>query len=361
MKRERERERVPRGAGKSQGTPAAPVRRPVLARTQPIRSFSGVFGARAAAAQTKAPPGGTDGKTGDGGGKRAQRSTTAGTTGGRVRTRGAGATAAPQQGPADAVARGVNAGYRVIEEYLRQGQDFARSLWPGAGGGPGNGDGAADRATPFGFATVRPSGSSSSPINMTERLIRSASDLAGLFSEFLQTFSLPGTLPAPGSSPIPDFGIGAPAATPSPRSDDRRTGSTDDRESAAPVVSPAPFPTTVSIDLRSRRRTEVTATLAPGAWQERLQVHELRPLGAAVTQRLTGVTAAAIEQERRVVLTIAVPDALAAETYSGLIVDATSNLPRGTLSVRVLADAAPPAPRTGRPARPRKPSGSRTG
>jgi hypothetical protein len=247
------------------------IQRPLLTRSEPIRSFAGIFGAPEPAANqspktaTESPPG-----------------------------------QSPPNG--DGVGRSVNAGYRVIEEYLRQGQEVARALWPGARGG----------STP-----------SAEPLNMTERMIRSASDFAGLFSEFLQTFSLPGTLPPPGSQPIPGFGI-----------------ADVEKDSHSPPSPSAPHedddPTLFSLDIQSKRRTEITLDLKPKSWTTVLDVHDLRSAGAGA-HRLVGITATCLPDERRVVFRIRIPDRQPAGTYSGIVVDRSSNLPRGTLSVRVLA------------------------
>lgn len=279
-----------------------PVRRPTLPRSQPIRHFAGVFGGRPAPSD-----------------KTATTATRAGTT------RKNGAAKKPGSDPRAGVASGVSAGYKVIEEYLRQGQDFARSLWPGSDAVGG--------------------GTAEAPMNMTERLIRSASDLAGLFSEFLQTFSMPGALPPPGSTPIPDFGIGTGQGTSAAKDAATRARSSGEPNRAAATVADAAAspraaeaPAVISVDLHSRRRAEVTVNVRPGNWTGKLLVHDLRP--AAGTARLTGVTASGISADRRIVVAVRVPDDQPAETYSGLIVDAETNLPRGTIAVRIFATAA---------------------
>lgn len=297
---------------------ASPISRPPLPRSHPIRNFAGILGAHpdpGRAARPTAP--------------RAAGAERDSKPKGRGATKPAGKAgrdpAEVKRDPGAAVARGVNAGYRVIEEYLRQGQDFARSLWPGSPSSAG--------------------GSPDAPMNMTERLIRSASDLAGLFSEFLQTFSLPGTLPAPGSMPIPGFGIEPKAAAPA---DAENAGANFARDAWEP-------PPVISIDLRSSRRTEVTVNLRSGAWADRLQVHDLRPLKPARADgaRLTGVSATGVPAERRVVLAAAIAADLPADTYSGLIVDADTNLPRGTVAIRIFAAEAVPRAKDGRRPRPR--------
>jgi hypothetical protein len=315
-----------------------PVRRPVLPRSQPIRHFAGVFGARPA---SSGPPdqNGTRGRA-----TRADKADRAGKNGAAPSAKN-GAPKKSGAAPGAAVARGVNAGYRVIEEYLRQGQDFARSLWPNSESGGG--------------------GTTDAPMNMTERLIRSASDLAGLFSEFLQTFSMPGTLPPPGSMPIPDFGIGhardpvpvgAAAHGRSRNGPNRATTSAADNALNAPAAQAwADVPTAISVDLQSRQRAEVTVDLRPGSSAGTLQVHDLRaPRGPG---RLTGITATHVASERRVVVTVTVPDDQPVGAYSGLIVDAETNLPRGTIAVRVFATVSSASQKQKKPVRAAKATG----
>jgi hypothetical protein len=254
------------------------IKRPLLPRSQPHREFRGIFGAADAADRMS-----TDGA--------------------------AGKPTGLSTPPAEGVARGVNAGYRVIEEYLRQGQDLARSLWPGPSSGS----------------------TKNGTLGMTERMIRSASDLAGLVSEFLQTFGLPGGLPSPGSQPIPDFGI-SPPETPvaAPPSGGPAVAERTDRP-----LAQADGLRTVTIDIESKRRTEVTVDLKPNAWTKKLEVHDLRS-EKATAPRLTGINAIGLPDEQRVVVKIRVPDQQPAGTYSGLIVDRDANLPQGMVSVRIL-------------------------
>jgi hypothetical protein len=258
--------------GKDRGPRSPPrVKRPPLKRARPIRSFGGLFGAPDS--HDRASP--------------------------HLAAEGQNGSSTPSS---ESVGRGVNAGYRVIEEYIRQGQEVARSLWPGArvGSTPG-----------------------AEPLNMTERMIRSASDFAGLFSEFLQTFSLPGTLPPPGSRPIPGFGIA-----------DKEKA--DPPAQAPPAAAKDHSPTLVSVDVESKRRTEVTLELKPLSWTANLDVHDLRS-ARINAQRLRGIKAICLPDERRIVFRVRIPDRQPAGTYSGLVVDRSTNLPRGTLSVRIVA------------------------
>jgi hypothetical protein len=262
------------------GKGSSRIKRPQLARSHPRRAFSGIFGA----------PGVPSRSSANGVAQKSKQSPVVAT---------------------EAVARGVNAGYSVIEEYVRQGQDLARSLWPNPT-----------------EETAR-----TRSLNMTDRMIRSASDLVGLFSEFLQTFTLPGTLPAPGSQPIPDFGIAPserPIATPEP---------IVSATSAAAGTAPSETDPNgrVSVDVESNRRTEVTVDLKPRSWGSKLAVHDLRSTKASAPC-LTGIKARAFPSEQRIVIRVRIPDRHPAGTYHGLIVDRGANLPRGAITVRILDD-----------------------
>jgi len=270
------------------GGPSAPaprVRRPELPRTEPERAFTGVFS----------------------GGPDAGRGAEAG------RANGAGRGAPrpdPREGAgrAPGVADGVTAGYQVIEDYIRQGQEFARKFWSAA-----------------------PTGSNTRN-NVAERMIKSASDLASLFSEFLQTVTLPPNRPSPGSAPIPDFGLpDPPPAANGHTKAHAGAGAAPGTEGAPEAAAPA-----IWLDLSSRQRVEVSVDLRPGPWRRALVAHDLRGPAAA---RLAGPRIETEAGERRVVVRLKVPDRQPPGVYSGLIIDGKTNLPCGTLAVKVLRGA----------------------
>jgi hypothetical protein len=264
------------GANGANGSSAAPprVRRPELPRTEPERSFTGVFS------------GGSDKRRPSGAGR-------------------AASAEGPREGArrAPGVADGVTAGYQVIEDYIRQGQEFARKFWSAA-----------------------PS-SASTRNNVAERMIKSASDLASLFSEFLQTVTLPPNRPSPGSAPIPDFGLpDPPNGHPKARAESgAASGATGAAETGAPAIW---------IDLSSRQRVEVSVDLRPGPWRRAMVAHDLRAPGPSAA-RLPGPHIETEAGERRVVVRLKVPDQQPPGVYSGLIIDGKTNLPCGTLAVKV--------------------------
>ncbi|WP_163999444.1 hypothetical protein [Pyxidicoccus caerfyrddinensis] len=254
------------------------VKRPEPGRTQPIRNWWTMFG----------PPGA------------------------QPPSAEAGAGAAIP--PADPVSRGVEMGYRVIEEYMRQGQNVARMMgvpYAGAGGGVGPGDGMPQR-----MAT----------------LMRSFADFAGLWMEMLGTMSPAGFPPR-----APD--MASPLGTAGPFS--------------AGVVAPEPPPTTpapapvatapealaapgVTLELDTRRRAEVSIDLRMRSVGIPLRVHDLRAPEPDVP-RLTGARLETAPEEDRVTLRLRIPDDHPPGIYSGLILDERTGMPRGTISVRLFA------------------------
>lgn len=206
-------------------------------------------------------------------------------------------------GPASAVPRGVDMGYRVIEEYMRQGEAFARSngssRWPGSS----------------------PAGD---PRKLTERMVEYASDLAAAWLELVQT-----TMPPAGPGPAP------PRASADPGGFDIGQSTTRGGESGSPrVETQAPaVPWRTSIEIASKRRVEVTVDLSPDGAAS-LRAHDLRARDADIP-RIRDILVVASAPDHRVLLRISVPDDQPPATYTGVIVEDESNLPQGTLSVRV--------------------------
>jgi hypothetical protein len=192
----------------------------------------------------------------------------------------------------DPVSHGVKLGYRVIEEYLRQGQQAAqqinnRSYSPGAMGND-----------------IR---------KMVERLARYYTDLGALWGdlvnslvanpEFLNSFLRPFQSPPPSST---TNGVSANGAT------------------------------AVVIEVVSTRPTQVTLDLHPHSEKLSLTTYGLRAVDPEKPP-LTGITFESSPNPGPVRLRIYVPDGQSPDIYTGIIVDKTTNLPRGTLSVRIAA------------------------
>jgi hypothetical protein len=277
-------------------------KRPELERSEPVRSFRGMFG----------PP----------------TSTTA------------QAAASSSEPPPAAVPLGVDLGYRVIEEYLQQGQAFARAVFPSG--------------APTGLPDPR---------KLNERLFKYASDLAAAWLEYVQAlsgpagaaWSPPGAPHAHGSAAGPAADGGNPFEPAARHPPSGRLGPFDlpgvaqapsnghayAAPPAADVALHAPHVVAdaalaayaVTIDLASKKRAEVTVDLKPGALSA-LSAHELRAADPSLP-RIGPVIIEVQPEQQRVVLRIAVPDLQPAAIYNALILDEATNLPRGTLSVRI--------------------------
>jgi hypothetical protein len=245
-------------------------KRPELDRFEPMRSLTGLFGPP----RNGAPPRGTSAASGTGSG-------------------------------ADGVSRGVDLGYRVIEEYMRQGQSFARSVW----------------SPRFAQEAL-----GADPQQLAGRMYQYASDFAGAWLEYLQAMmaQVPSApIPQPGGH-VAGFGLGDNGAATVAAPPAARPETTADAATAP----------TASVQIASRRRTEVTADLKPGPLDGTLSVFDLRARDASLP-RISGVAADVSKTEHRITLRIEVPDDQPAGIYTGLIVDDATNLPRGTLTVRV--------------------------
>jgi hypothetical protein len=241
------------------------VKRPEPERTQPNRAWSGVFGSSPAGSGGSGPSAGWAG---------AARAATAGMPGG------------------EAVRRGVDLGYRVIDEYLKQGQAFARS---------------ASSSMPGGVAPPDLS-------QMTERMFKYAADFASVWLQAVGMIVANG--PPAGTPP------GTAAATPAPG------------RPAAPTPAPQPLvPLRVGIEIVARRRTRARLEM------ERVPPGVTLAVPALAVQaggaQLDGV-AVAVGDDGPVVQLKVGPKQVAG-VYSGPVVDQASNLPVGKLTVWIEA------------------------
>jgi len=240
----------------------------------------------------------------------------------------ADAPGAPDRGAADGrapdphVASGVGAGYRVIDEYLRQGQEAARAAWmgglPGLGGVGGRGE--AELAA------------------MAGQMLRYSTELASFWTAMFNNVARPSPLgdvarpPAPGpfdfGGPMPgpkavEEAAAAPAHGVAPQ-----VPKPDGARAEAPASAPALW--TLAID--SQRRVEVSARLDPHAPAGKLRVHDLR----AASEKLPRLRGARAElRGGGLWISLRVAKTQPPGVYSGVIVDEETNLPAGTLSVRV--------------------------
>jgi hypothetical protein len=248
------------------------AKRPSLNRSKPIRSWSKAFGGSSASKSAKAPKSAK-------GPEPAKSSETAN----------------------GMVADGVRLGYRVIDDYLKKGQEAAQSLG-GAGG-----------------ETLK--AASTEVQRLTQRMFQYASDLASAWMELVQTMTATGLA---NDEAATKNGAPRPATRGEQAAPPGREAGSDPSDQPCPVSLEidSPLPTETTIDLRRRaidQPVDVQALSSddPGA------------------PRITGISIAALPKAGRVRVRVRVPPTQPAGVYRGLIIDRNTNLPCGTLAIRV--------------------------
>ena len=197
----------------------------------------------------------------------------------------------------DVITRGVHLGYKVIEEHIRKGQRTARELRQSS---PQAQDGSDD------FAKF---------VEQAQRLYQ---DVGTLCFDALETL------------------VHSPALL-------RRVARAvqmypDTEPSGAEATDPSGFAGRCAVEIQSRHRTRVDLQLDPGAQFRPLRVHALHaPLPGAPP-----LTALSFRGEPSGVplLAVSIPDHQPAGLYSGLVVDAETNEPAGTLTVHIAEPSA---------------------
>lgn len=259
-----------------------------------------------------------------------------------------GAASAPRgAAPVDPVSRGVEAGYRVIDEYLRQGQAAARAVWspffPQAGAAPPREAREGERVNPWTGAAAPWGAAAPVPDELQQRMgsmLRVATDLAMMWMDFVGAGALVPPVARADSAQAPSapprqavagpFTAGTVSSAPVAQ-----------RAEPAPQAAPAPAPapardedrTLITIEVASSRRVEVSVDLRPRSSGLSLVAHDLRP--GTGDARIGGVRVEADAAQDHVTFRIAVSDDLPPGVYVGAIVDEASQIPRGALSVRV--------------------------
>lgn len=238
-----------------------------------------------------------------------------------------GATAAKESAGARAAGPGassngnvlsdtVELGYRVIEDYLKQGQQVAQSFAPGRG--------AAGRGAP-GIPPFAPPSSPEEMQQMAQRLMQYGWDFAGLWFEMFSRMGGTGMWPtAPGAGAHPTPGAGGFAGF---------GGNGANHANEEPAVHvPAPELLMVSVDSPQRATTSVE--LQPGALGE-LKVHALRPEGHDAPP----IKSVSVEREDdgQLSIQVKVEAAQPPGMYRAAIIDAATNQARGRLSLRLEA------------------------
>jgi hypothetical protein len=213
-------------------------------------------------------------------------------------------------------------GYQVIEEYMRQGQAFARAAW-----------------APY-MPQERPEGGDARAL--TERMFQYASDLATVWLQYVQVMTAQtsgaGTPKSSSERAAPGAGIGGfdlgtkPAApTEPPAWGGRPVGKAGAPDGASTQAASGK----VSIEIACRRRAKVNVDLRGPIANASPCAHDLRARDSSLP-RITEVSIETAPPTDDVLVRIVVPDEQPPATYSGLIVDDITNLPMGTLTVQIL-------------------------
>jgi hypothetical protein len=205
-------------------------------------------------------------------------------------------------GARDAGYQTINDAYRLIDEYVRQGQRMAENLW-----------------LPLtGLETDE-----KSQFKAPERFMRAMSDMTLSWVELMQQWttnmqSNPSQAPTGESSP---FTAGK---------------ATRERGETPPAARDgAPASRALRVAVESRGRVEVSVHVADATALTSLVASELRPFGAEAPA-ITGVSLDLASSADAPVLRIRVPDDQPAGAYNGLLVERGSERPRGTVSLLVL-------------------------
>ena len=223
-------------------------------------------------------------------------------------------TSAPHADPPDppsfndVVARSVDIGYRVIDEYVRQGQKAAQRF--------------SDRS--FG-----PDAVVNDMREVADRMAQHASDVLGLWFQFLEMVSANAIFRPTGGAADPARGFAA--AADAARAFVAPFGAAPAASGATRGAAPR-----VRVEVTSPYPTEVSVELRPDAGPGPYIVHALRTADGA-TPRLTEVAllAAAAGSDDGPRFRIRVPPDQPAGTYNGLIIDEASSRPVGAASVRI--------------------------
>lgn len=212
----------------------------------------------------------------------------------------AGGAAAPSL--SDVVSQSVELGYRLIDDYIRQGEKAARRM--------------SDR-------TATPQTMLGDAQEMAMRFAQHASGLAAVWIQLLQLTAASSGMPFAASFLDP-LNAGAGGRPP-------RTPARDTHENGEPPA-PTKERTRVRIEVVSSQPIETVLDLQPDAAQRPLVVHALRATDAD-SRRISDVTFQPGSDGAPACLRIRVPAAQPPGTYCGLIVDAGSSRPVGSLSV----------------------------
>lgn len=217
------------------------------------------------------------------------------------------ASAEPPPKDPDPVARSVELGYRVVDEYIRRGQDAAQRMRAG---------------------TYGPSAFVRDTRDLAERMVRSASDAIGAWAELIDLTSQDGSRAGEAN--------GVAAASAERGTGDRAgqrvgdDGPASGNGTAAAVVG-APVRVRVCVDCN--RSVEVVLDLDAALAEQEPVLHALRPTGGG-DARLDDVSYA-VDGDGMPTITLRIGAEHPSGVYRGLVVDARLGHALGSLSVSI--------------------------
>ena len=214
----------------------------------------------------------------------------------------------------DTVSRAVELGYRVIDEYVRQGQKAAQRL---------------------SSRSWSPETALRDTQEFTARVTRHASDMVALWIDLLDSANMTGAWRTAAQPWTQGPRNGDPTATgnsaPAPTSGASPAASSPPHPAAPPVGR-----TRIAVELASERPAEVTVDLRSEDTTRKLVVHSLRAVEPE-KPRITEVAFDPATPNAPARLRIRIPPGQPAGTYNALVIDEETSRPAGSVSVR-LAD-----------------------
>lgn len=201
--------------------------------------------------------------------------------------------------PSDTVTHGVRLGYQVIEEHLQQGQHIARQI--------------NNRSYNMKSAGQGVSG-------LLERLVRDSTNILSLWFDLVNSLTGNPDL-------LRQFSRDESPSHATPEQEPFRQKPSPNAETTSPG-------TKVSVEISVQGRTQVILDLSPGAEQSFLATPGLHAMSAEKPP-LTDITFLPGLDGDTARLRIRVPEGHPPDLYTGVLVDRTTGLPQGTLSVRI--------------------------
>jgi hypothetical protein len=196
----------------------------------------------------------------------------------------------PTEETVDAVAHGVRLGYQVVEEQIREGQRLAQRL-----------SHAADLNGVSGSEGLSP---------LVGRALNVYKDLGALCFDAVEALAL---------SPTLRLGLSR-----------MLQGKAESEPDSAPGDE------VCAVEVSSSRRTQVTLKLARASRTSLPHVHALHASDPAIAP-LTNVRFSIDPKTGVAMLRVDIPDMQSAATYTGVVVDRTTNEPCGTVCIRLIS------------------------